>query len=303
MSETLLAATNLLLFGQKVADLQLTELAAILPENVKAASAKFIKTSDLAGDSLDEVKLVKDDPILLKDLNPKKDNGIYKVGASPDFKWGKVESVYKFGMVINVGPGDGENADTRWGLEAKGPIGANTPLTFIPFESDRGFSNRRGINRQLEEQMNGAGFARIYGFSYEGRYYDLARPALFMVHGDGEPASLPGKLSGKGGKKDEDNPHLARAPLQASETGLAASDFQFAEALRVWSYDKADYTIRMDVETGMFEQVLLDAELDEDAIATFSGGQRARVSGQRARVSGQRARVSGQRARASDRGD
>ncbi|GLS33411.1 hypothetical protein GCM10007937_51220 [Mesorhizobium albiziae] len=30
----------------------------------------------------------------------------------------------------------------------------------------------------------------------------------------------------------------------------------------VWSYEKADYTIRMDVETGMFEQVLLDAMLD-----------------------------------------
>lgn len=29
----------------------------------------------------------------------------------------------------------------------------------------------------------------------------------------------------------------------------------------VWSYDKADYTIRMDVETGMFEDVLLAAML------------------------------------------
>ena len=51
----------------------------------------------------------------------------------------------------------------------------------------------------------------------------------------------------------------ARAPGSPSLTGIAAADFEFADDLRVWSYDKADYTIRMDVETGMFEDVLLAA--------------------------------------------
>jgi uncharacterized protein YjbI with pentapeptide repeats len=81
-----------------------------------------------------------------------------------------------------------------------------------------------------------------------------------------------------------------------SLTGLAAADFQFADDLMVWSYDKADYTIRMDVQTGMFEDVLLpmvDGGGPGVSGARVSG---ARVSGARvsgARVSG--ARVSGAR--------
>ena len=73
--------------------------------------------------------------------------------------------------------------------------------------------------------------------------------------------------------------------------------FQFADDLIVWSYDKADYTIRMDVDTGMFEQVLLDLFFGGDG----GGPSGARVSGARvsgARVSGARvsgARVSGAR--------
>ena len=42
----------------------------------------------------------------------------------------------------------------------------------------------------------------------------------------------------------------------------------FPRGIRVWSYDKADYTIRMEVETGMFEQVLLDAMLGDGVNAS-----------------------------------
>ena len=69
------------------------------------------------------------------------------------------------------------------------------------------------------------------------------------------------------------------------------------EDIKVWSYDKGDYSIRMDIETGTLAQILLEAELDEESIEAFSSRQRARVSGQGVRVSGQRARVSGQRSR------
>src|SRR5260221_11112159 len=31
----------------------------------------------------------------------------------------------------------------------------------------------------------GARLARIYGFSYEGRYYKLPSPQVFLVHGEG----------------------------------------------------------------------------------------------------------------------
>lgn len=149
---------------------------------------------------------------------------------------------------------------------------------------------RRGINKLLEDQVTAPGekdgddeptllaqFARIYGFSYEGGYYEFDKPALFLVHGDGEPAT---------GSKHDAQPgaNASRAPGQPSLTGLSAAEFQFVDDLRVWSYDKADYTIRMDADTGTFEQTLLDA-----AFGGALGLSGAKVSG--AKVSG--AKVSG----------
>jgi hypothetical protein len=153
---------------------------------------------------------------------------------------------------------------------------------------------RAGPNRQLAAQLvdNNACYAKIYGFSYEGRYYDMARPTLFLVHDVGELVTL----------ADNNAPNPSRALREPALSGLSVADFDFADEIRVWSYDKADYTIRMDVETGRFEQLLLEAEMDEDELASFYSGQRARIGGQRARVGGQRARVSGQRVRINNRG-
>ena len=160
---------------------------------------------------------------------------------------------------------------------------------------------RHGANNQLGDQLkhdpkkpdSEPRYAKIYGFSYEGHYYDLGRPALFLVHGEGKLVT----------ENNDDDPHRARAPRHPKLSGLAAQEFGFTDDIRVWSYDQGDYTIRMDVETGRFEQLLLEVELDQEELASFYSGQRARVSGQRARVGGQRARVSGQRARMRDRGD
>ena len=144
-----------------------------------------------------------------------------------------------------------------------------------------------GANNFLNAQLGAANasIARIYGFSYEGIYYDLPRPALFLVHGAGQLASEARPGAGQ-------NPRLRRAPRETSQTGIAAADFDFADELRVWAYERSDHTIRLDVETGMFEDVLL---------APFFGGDGGGVSGARvsgARVSGARvsgARVSGAR--------
>jgi hypothetical protein len=111
---------------------------------------------------------------------------------------------------------------------------------------------------------------------------------LFLVHGPGEDA-------------ETGPPRVAHAPDNPSRTGLAVAEFDFADNIRVWSYDKADYTIRMDVETGMFEQVLLDMVFDGGGGVSGARVSGARVSGARvagARVSGARvsgARVSGAR--------
>lgn len=127
---------------------------------------------------------------------------------------------------------------------------------------------RAGGNRLLDQQLmaEGARLARIYGFSFEGTYYDLPRPVLFLVHGEGAPAETLADPRGAGiaaGPPSDAAHQVARSPDNPSRTGLAAPDFSFADGLMVWSYDKADYTIRMDLETGMFEQVLLDMIFSE----------------------------------------
>lgn len=132
----------------------------------------------------------------------------------------------------------------------------------------------QGANHALADQIaaEGSRFARIYAFAFEGGYYELARPVLYLVHGGGDEV----------GTTIETN-------------GIAATPDKFASDLRVWAYDKADISVRLDVDTGAFEQILIDAEVNR-VRAGFSG-QNARISGQNARISGQNARISGQNVR------
>ena len=165
------------------------------------------------------------------------------------------------------------------------------PPTTIPPETGEGSEAgppRLGDNNFLQRQLNAAdvNFARIYGYSYEGEYYDLAKPAIFLVHGEGTAA---------GGPFPADAARVARAPADADRTGTAGQTGSFAEDMMVWSYDKADFSIRLDAETGPLEQILLEAELiSEEMLASVSGAH-ARVSGAHARVSGAHARIRGNR--------
>lgn len=142
-----------------------------------------------------------------------------------------------------------------------------------------------GANRFLREQLEHRGpedvdeeerdfdarLARIYGFSYEGQYFDLAVPAIFLVHGEGAIAERP----------VGDRPRASRAPEVADRSGTGAQEHSFSDDMRVWSYDKGDFSLRMDVDAGPLDQILLEAELAlETAQAQHSG---ARVSGARAR--------------------
>ncbi|WP_152618436.1 hypothetical protein [Leisingera sp. ANG-Vp] len=140
---------------------------------------------------------------------------------------------------------------------------------------DRSRGERCGDNGFLAKQLQEGTdprLARIYGFSYEGTYHQLPEPVILLVHGKGEDAFA-------------DSGEFARSPLSPSKSGVAAADFQMADKVKFWEYDKADYTIRMDLMTGMLEQVLLDVYFGSAGPAV-SG---AKVSG--AKVSG--AKVSG----------
>jgi len=150
---------------------------------------------------------------------------------------------------------------------------------------------RKGKNNFLKDQLRNddAGLARIFYFSYEGGLFEMARPALFLVHGGGQPADVP------------DNPgleRLARSSGKISKTGLGWQFGSFASDIRVWVYDKGDFSMRLDTDTGSFEQILLAAESGSSALG-MSNGVMARSSGALARSSGAMARSSGAMVRRS----
>jgi len=126
-------------------------------------------------------------------------------------------------------------------------------------------------------------FARIYGFTYDGVYYETSAPVLFLVGTD---------------------------PINASDAtvpGPNPLDKKFVDNLQAWTVKRSANTVRLDLDTGKFEKLLLDG-IGDGGGTSVSGARvsGARVSGARvsgARVSGARvsgARISGARGDASD---
>jgi hypothetical protein len=154
---------------------------------------------------------------------------------------------------------------------------------------------RRGANRFLQQQLaaDDARFARIYGFSFEGHYYDLPRPTVFLVHGPGVDPEGP-----RPGSTVKDQ-RISRNPADADRTGTGGQSGNFADDMRVWAYDKGDFSVRLDVESGPFDQILLEAALVSSGDETSYSGAHARISGAHARISGAHARISGAHARIS----
>jgi hypothetical protein len=111
-------------------------------------------------------------------------------------------------------------------------------------------------------------FARIYGFSYEGQYFEMMRPAIFLLSGGGTAV-----------KHD------------LKETGLAVKPTELSTDLLYWKLDQADFSVRLDVEIGQLDRILLDAEIGPDQRVTMSG-QNVRYAGQNVRYSGQNVRMS-----------
>jgi hypothetical protein len=145
-----------------------------------------------------------------------------------------------------------------------------------PLAAPRVGATNTFLDTQLQNEDSR--LARIYGFSFEGHYFDLAKPALFMVHGPGMDVG---------------------PDLHTDRTGVAAQEHTFSADIMVWSYDKGDFSIRLDVQTGPFEDILLETELRADMQGTHYSGAEARIrtSGAEARI-----RTSGAEARSRNRG-
>jgi uncharacterized membrane protein YgcG len=129
-----------------------------------------------------------------------------------------------------------------------------------------GWKQRKGANLFLQRQIEAplAGFARIYAFSFEGQIYDMAVPSLFLVHGSGLDVDAPEP-------EDQSYQRLARSAGRATATGVGRQTGTFSMDVKVWVYDKSDFSMRLDVETGTLEDILLAAELDEESWS--SGGR------------------------------
>jgi hypothetical protein len=114
------------------------------------------------------------------------------------------------------------------------------------------------VRKQLEASE--AKFARIYAFSFEGQYYVLPKPAIFLVHGPGVAA--------------DDVP------------GVAAKDWNLLGDIQAWSYDKADFSIRLDIETGPLDKILLEDAVKPDHSSAQFGGSKVHLSGSKVHLRG-----------------
>lgn len=114
--------------------------------------------------------------------------------------------------------------------------------------------------RRLERKLRRAPqiFARIYSFSFEGHYYKLPRPLLFLVGNDGVRADEARAADSNG-----------QPAFHTKLVGIESKDWQFSEDIQVWAVDKMDVAICLDLEVGPYQQVLLDSMVAyEDDLAT-----------------------------------
>ena len=127
-------------------------------------------------------------------------------------------------------------------------------------------SHLNHLQTQLNTAVTDAQLARIYAVSYNGGFYTLAAPTIFLVHGNGVSAGAGGVPPGP--------PGPARHPGSADTTGVAAHDYDFSADMMVWTYDKNDISLRLDLSSGMLEDILLEAEFGDDMDhPSFGGGK------------------------------
>ena len=100
------------------------------------------------------------------------------------------------------------------------------------------------VEQALRKAEDGI-FARIYGFSYEGHYYKLPRPLLFLVQGPGQSRAPENST--------------ATGEFSTRFTGIEGKDWQFGSDIRVWAVDRHDIAVCLDLEIGKYDEILLQS--------------------------------------------
>jgi len=101
--------------------------------------------------------------------------------------------------------------------------------------------------------------ARIYAFSFEGQYYAVPKPPIFLVHGTGMPLG-----------------NWAN-PSSLDQSGVMGREWDFSGNLLptdlvYWEYEKGDFSLRLDLDAGPLEQILLQMTLRSGADRTSGAG-------------------------------
>lgn len=148
------------------------------------------------------------------------------------------------------------------------PRPAGGPPPPAPVLADLGMPPSR-LERSLRRLGHPAAqsrFARIYSFSFEGHYYKLPRPLLFLVAGNGAPAQT---VNANGA-----------ILFNTRMVGFEGKDWNFSQDILVWAVDKKDLAICLDIEIGNYEQLLLESMIafEEEMSARGSVAARGSVS-------------------------
>ena len=89
-------------------------------------------------------------------------------------------------------------------------------------------------------------------FAFEGTYYQLPRPTVFVVRGAATP--------------------VANNTSTVEDIGLADRGVDFISGLHYWTTDASEFTSRIDIENGSFKSVLLEENIRRHSLqAEYAG--------------------------------
>ncbi len=121
------------------------------------------------------------------------------------------------------------------------------------------------LGRQIATERK-PGLARIYGFSWQGNYFKLSAPAVYLVYG-------PGKVV---------EPGTDRAEIGA--TGVEFKDEFFSVGVLMWAAYDVDFAVRIDITAGWLSEILIAPEASDASNMTGVGDgsdRRGSITGRR----------------------
>jgi hypothetical protein len=129
------------------------------------------------------------------------------------------------------------------------------------------------LRNQLAQQNPLPRLARIYAFSFEGALFQLPRPPIFLVHGPGIP------VGDWNNSSTLDQSGVAGREWDFSGNSSLSSPAGSPQDICYWEYEKGDFSLRLDLEAGPFEQILLQMALRNGVGVSGAGVSGAGVSG------------------------